>query len=55
MLLHLLGDQKGTESRYNKKAEGGRFGLSLKGWGFDMLSISCLKHYPNKIDKSIKT
>ena len=36
-----------------KKGRGGRFGLSLKGWGYDMLSTSCLQHYSNKIDMSI--
>ena len=37
-----------------KKGRGGRFGLSLKGWGYDILSVSCLQHYSNKIDMSTK-
>ena len=53
MLLRLLGAQKDIENPYKKKAEGGRFGLSLKGWGYDLLSVSCLKHYINNIDMSI--
>ena len=36
-----------------KKGRGGRFGLSLKGWGYDILSVSCLQQYSNKIDMSI--
>ena len=46
------GAQKDIGNRI-KKAEGGRFGLSLKGWGYDLLSVSCLKHYLNNIDMSI--
>ena len=54
MLLHLLGVLPATENQYKKKAEGGKFGLSLKGWGYDMLSTSCLRQYLNNIDMSIK-
>ena len=53
MSLLLLGDQQVIVNQY-EKGRGGRFGLLLKGWGYDKLSTSCLKQYPNKIDMSIK-
>ena len=53
MLLRPHGAQKDIGSLYKKKAEGGRFGLSLKGWGYDLLSVSCLRQYLNNIDMSI--
>ena len=54
MLLLLLGVLAATENQYKKRPKGVEFGLSLKGWGYDMLSTSCLRHYLNKIDMSIK-